>query len=108
MVYRPYAGGSLFPDVETLTEKPGMKIWVDGGVLDYNGNYDYTCIEKQLDCSETCCMLSYCSPHAGRCLDYVRRPYYELYIGILIAMMIVAGIPTCILTMGILLDFKCC
>jgi hypothetical protein len=53
-------------------------------------------------------MLSYCSPHAGRCLDYVRRPYYELYIGILIAMMIVAGIPTCILTMGILLDFKCC
>jgi hypothetical protein len=51
-------------------------------------------------------MQSYCAPHAGRCLDYKRRPYSEIYIGAFIAVMIVAGIPTCIVTMGLVLDFK--
>lgn len=46
--YHPYAGGTLFPEIETLTKKPGFKIWVDGGVLDYE---ESTCVEKQLDCS---------------------------------------------------------
>ena len=31
----PYAGGSVFPKYETLTIKPGFKIWVDGGTIDY-------------------------------------------------------------------------
>lgn len=31
----PYAGGSAFPNYETLTVKPGFKIWVDGGTIDY-------------------------------------------------------------------------
>ena len=31
----PYAGGTLFPKYETLTIKPGFKIWVDGGTIDY-------------------------------------------------------------------------
>ena len=47
MPYKPYAGGSKFPMIETLSEKPGFKIWVDGGVLDYN---DELCLAKQLDC----------------------------------------------------------
>jgi len=34
LVYQPYAGGNRFKN-ETLTDKPGFKIWVDGGVLDY-------------------------------------------------------------------------
>ena len=33
--YRPYPGGLKFPVYETNTIKPGFKIWVDGGVLDY-------------------------------------------------------------------------
>jgi hypothetical protein len=101
----PYAGGSLYPEVETLTDKPGFKIWVDGGVLDYE---DYTCVEKQLDCSQTCCMQSYCAPHNGLCLNYKRRPYYEVYIGIMVVLMIVLGIPTCILTVEFVLNFKFC
>ena len=53
LIYEPYSGGTLFPELETLTAKPGFKIWVDGGVLDYADN---TCLPKQLDCSATCCM----------------------------------------------------
>lgn len=108
LAYRPYAGGNKFPVNETLTEKPGFKIWVDQLVIDYQTDYSYTCVEKRLDCSNTCCMQSYCAPHAGRCLDYKRRPYSEIYIGALIALMIVAGIPTCIITMGLILDLKFC
>ena len=53
LIYEPYSGGTLFPELETLTAKPGFKIWVDGGVLDYADN---TCLPKQLDCIATCCM----------------------------------------------------
>lgn len=53
LIYAPYSGGTAFPDLETLTDKPGFKIWVDGGVLDYADN---TCWAKQLDCAATCCM----------------------------------------------------
>lgn len=103
--YHPYAGGTLFPEIETLTDKPGFKIWVDGGVLDYE---DSLCIEKKLDCSATCCMQSYCAPHNGLCLNYKRRPYFEVYIGIMVVLMIVLGIPTCILTVEFVLNFKFC
>ena len=48
----PYPGGSKFPKKETITVKPGFKIWVDGGVEDYDQNI---CYAKQLDCSATCC-----------------------------------------------------
>ena len=34
-VYSPYAGGNKFPKIESLNVKPGFKIWVDGGVIDY-------------------------------------------------------------------------
>ena len=108
MPTRPYSGGNRYPVNETLTDKPGFKIWVDQLLLDYQTDYAYTCVEKRLDCSRTCCMQSYCAPHAGRCLDYKRRPYSEIYIGAFIATMIVAGIPTCIVTMGIILDLKFC
>ena len=43
MPYAPYKGGSKFPRMETLTEKPGFKIWVDGGTLDYD---ESTCLAK--------------------------------------------------------------
>jgi hypothetical protein len=51
--YMPYAGGSKFPEFETLTSKPGFKIWVDGGVLDYELQI---CYAKKLNCSATCCL----------------------------------------------------
>ena len=51
--YKPYAGGIKFPEFETLTEKPGFKILVDGGTIDYDSD---TCDAKMLDCSKTCCM----------------------------------------------------
>jgi hypothetical protein len=35
-MYSPYAGGSRYPEKETLTDKPGFKIWVDGGTIDYD------------------------------------------------------------------------
>jgi len=105
MPYAPYAGGSKFPVFETKTEKPGFKIWVDGGVLDYA---DHTCLAKQLDCRETCCMQSYCAPHMGLCLNYSPREYSELYIGIVLAIMIVVGIPTCVVTVEFLLSHKFC
>ena len=51
--YAPYTGGNKFPEYETLTDKPGFKIWVDGGVLDYTLEI---CYAKKLNCSETCCL----------------------------------------------------
>ena len=56
LVTRPYAGGNQFPVNETLTDKPGFKIWVDQLLIDYQTDYAYTCVEKRLDCSRTCCM----------------------------------------------------
>ena len=105
LVYHPYAGGNEFPKIEFKNVKPGFKIWVDGGVLDYP---EYTCVAKQLDCSPTCCMQSYCAPHNGLCLNYMRRSYSEVYIGGFVVMMIVVGIPTCIGTVGFVLNYKFC
>lgn len=105
LIYKPYAGGNKFPVMETLNVKPGFKIWVDGGIKDYN---DETCIAKQLDCRSTCCMQSYCAPHMGLCLNYKRRSYSEIYIGIMVITMIVVGIPTCIMTLEFVLNFKFC
>ena len=53
MMYRPYAGGNLFPHKETIIIKPGFKVWVDGGRVDY---HQEVCYAKQLDCSQTCCL----------------------------------------------------
>jgi len=104
MHYEPYAGGNKF-DVETITEKPGFKVWVDGGVIDYAQR---VCYAKNLDCSKTCCKQSYCAPTKADCINYKRRPYMEVYIGIFVVTMIVAGIPTCILTVEFVLNFKFC
>lgn len=105
MMYHPYAGGRHFPKMETLTIKPGFKVWVDGGRIDYSQEI---CYAKMLDCSETCCMSSYCAPTLGDCLIYKRRPYDEVYIGSAIAVAIVAGVPTCILAVEFLLNYKFC
>lgn len=105
LIVHPYAPGTIYDHYETLTEKPGFKIWVDQGKLDYP---DYTCEAKLLDCHMTCCMQSYCAPQKGLCLNYIRRPYYEIYIGIGLVTMIVVGIPTCILTLEFCLNFKFC
>ena len=59
LIVHPYAPGTIYDHYETLTEKPGFKIWVDQGKLDYP---DYTCEAKLLDCHMTCCMQSYCAP----------------------------------------------
>lgn len=109
-VYQPYAGGVKFPVIESANVKPGFKIWVDGGVIDYQTNpiYAETCLAKQLDCSATCCMQSYCAPHSGLCLRYGRRPYNELYIGALVLLAIVAGFPTCISIVEFVLTYKFC
>ena len=80
-------------------------MWVDGGVLDYNLN---VCSSKSLDCSATCCLQSYCAPEMSMCIHYIRRPYTEVYIGIFVVTMIVAGIPTCILTVEFVLNYKFC
>lgn len=53
-------------------------------------------------------MQSYCAPHAGLCLRYGRRPYNELYIGVLVVLAIVAGFPTCISTCEFILTYKFC
>ncbi len=53
-------------------------------------------------------MQSYCAPHMGLCLNYHPRAYSELYIGVLLMTMIVAGIPTCVLTMELFLSTKFC
>lgn len=103
--YTPYPGGNLYTKIETKTVKPGFKIWVDGGVLDYD---ESTCIAKSLDCSATCCMQSYCAPHMGLCLNYKRHPYSEIYVGFMVVMMIVLGIPTCIGIIEFILNFKFC
>ena len=105
MPYHPYAGGNKFPLIETLTEKPGFKIWVDGGTLDYGID---TCWAKQLDCRATCCMQSYCAPHMGLCTVYKPRKYMELYIGILVITCIVGGIPTCVFFVELFLMTKFC
>ena len=105
MPYKPYQGGQEFPIIETLTEKPGFKIWVDGGVLDY---YDELCVAKQLDCRLTCCMQSYCAPHMGLCLNYSGRAYSEMYIGALVMTIIFFGIPTCVFSVECLLTTKFC
>jgi len=102
--YKPYAGGSRF-EVQTITKKPGFKIWVDGGVMTYS---DDVCIAKWLDCSETCCLQSYCAPTKSKCLYYQRRDYNELYVGFIVVLMIVVGIPTCIGTIEFLLNYKFC
>jgi hypothetical protein len=104
MHYKPYPGGSIYQK-EVLTVKPGAKVWVDGGYLDYP---DETCIAKKLDCSETCCMQRYCAPHMGLCLNYRRHPYSEIYIGFLVVMMIMLGVPTCIGIIEFVLNFKFC
>jgi hypothetical protein len=31
----PYAGGNKYK-VETITVKPGFKVWVDGGIITYD------------------------------------------------------------------------
>ena len=110
LVYQPYAGGNRFKN-ETLTEKPGFKIWVDGGVLDYElegSPFLQTCIQKSLDCSATCCMQSYCAPQMGLCLRFRRRAYAELYIGFFVVTMIVAGVPTMIALFEWGFSFKFC
>ena len=103
--YRPYPGGLKFPVYETITVKPGFKIWVDGGVLDYEQE---VCYAKMLDCSATCCLQSYCGPSMEDCIVYSRRPYSELYIGILVLTTIVAGIPTIIKLIEFLILYKWC
>lgn len=53
-------------------------------------------------------MQSYCAAHTGLCLHYGRRSYAEVYIGAFVVIMIVAGIPTCIMSIGFILDYKFC
>jgi len=105
MHYAPYDGGSKYKEFETITVKPSFKVWVDGGVIDYARE---VCIAKHLDCSATCCHQSYCAPTMAQCTTYLRRSYTEVYIGIFVVTMIVAGIPTCILFVEFLLNFKFC
>lgn len=99
----PYAGGTAFPVFETLTVKPGFKIWVDGGTIDYPQNL---CLAKRLDCSATCCKQSYCAAHRRDCFIYERRSFKEIYIGMLVMTMISFGIPTCFLSAEVILNFK--
>ena len=100
--YKPYAGGSRYK-METITDKPGFKVWVDGGVLTYDLE---VCYAKYLDCSATCCLQSYCAPDMSMCIHYKRRSYTEVYIGIFVVTKIVAGIPTCILTVEFVINYK--
>ena len=101
--YSPYA--KIKAPNETITVKPGFKVWVDGGVIQYDLKI---CYAKSLDCSATCCLQSYCAPTREMCIIYSRRSYDEVYRGILVVTMIVAGIPTCILTVEFILNFKFC
>lgn len=91
--------------LKTVTEKPGQKYWVDGGILDYEMRL---CFDRGLDCTETCCKGTYCSPKIGECIHYVHRDFSEIYICIAVVFAIVLGIPTCIRTMELLLMFKFC
>jgi len=86
--------------LKTVTEKPGQKYWVDGGILDYEMRL---CFERGLDCTETCCKGTYCSPKIGECIHYVHREFAEIYICFVVVFAIVLGIPTCIRTMELLL-----
>ena len=94
-----------FPNFETLTIKPGFKIWVDGHTLDYDLEI---CYAKKLDCSATCCLNSYCGETRKNCINYSNRSYNELYIGIMVLLTIVVGIPTCVGTLEFLLNYKFC
>ena len=97
--------------METKSIKPGFKIWVDGGVIDYEmegSPYKLTCIEKSLDCSKTCCMQSYCASHMGLCIKYGRRSYSELYIGFIVVNIVVAGVPALIALVEFILNYKFC
>lgn len=40
------------------------------------------------------------------CIHYERRPYSELYIGFIVVLLIVVGIPTCIGLMEFILQYK--
>lgn len=91
--------------LKTVTEKPGQKYWVDGGILDYEMRL---CFERGLDCTETCCKGTYCSPKIGECIHYVHREFAEIYICFVVVFAIVLGIPTCIRTMELLLMYKFC
>lgn len=104
MPYKPYAGGNTFR-METITEKPGFKVWVDGGVTTYDLE---VCYAKHLNCSATCCLQSYCAPTNDMCIIFISRPKTEVYIGILVVTMIVAGIPTCIITVEFVINYKFC
>lgn len=42
------------------------------------------------------------------CLVYVRWSYNEVYIGLAVVVIIVAGVPTCILSVEFMLNFKFC
>ena len=44
----------------------------------------------------------------GLCLRYKRRSYTEMYLGAMVVMMIVLGIPTCIGTIEFMLNYKFC
>ena len=101
--YTPYDGGVAFPNFETITEKPAIGGWMDGGVVAYQ---DKLCYVKMLDCSQTCCMNSYCAPHMGFCLNYVRQDFNQLYIGVLVAVTIVVGIPSCVSFCDCILNYK--
>lgn len=102
--YTPYAGGSRY-SMETITVKPGFKVWVDGGVIQYSLDI---CYAKHLNCSATCCLQSYCAPNLSDCTIYEFRPKSEVYNGILVVLMIVVGIPTCIMTVEFILNYKFC
>lgn len=66
------------------------------------------CFERGLDCTETCCKGTYCSPKIGECIHYVHRDFSEIYICFAVVFAIVLGIPTCIRTMELLLMYKFC
>ena len=78
---------------------------MDGGILDYD---EHICVAKMLDCSATCCLQSYCAPKLENCVHYIRGPFNDLYIGFLVVIMIVVGIPTCIGIFEFFLNFKFC
>ena len=76
---------------------------MDGGVVAYQ---DKLCYVKMLDCSQTCCMNSYCAPHMGFCINYVRQDFNQLYIGVLVAVTIVVGIPLLVSFCDCILNYK--
>ena len=106
MPYEPHKiPGSTKFKWETKTQHPGAKVWVDGGVITYPNS---TCLTKLLDCSATCCLQHHCAATKSLCINYIRRPFTEVYIGFFVITMIVVGIPTCILTVEFCLNAKFC